>query len=326
MDLDNLDTLRAHDSRQLLAAIDALPDQLEAAWARAQTWPLPASALLPAPQPRPTAVVLAAVGSGALAAEIVVGLLAASCPVPLVVWTQAGLPAFAGPGTLVIALRSTESEAEPASAAQGAAERGAQVLRLDWPFDLPASVTTGACVLLLLGLLARLGLADISAAEVAAAGAAVRLQQTRLRAVSPVSANPAKRMAGQLMDRLPLIFAAEPLAAVARYWQAQINRLGRALAAAETVPDLAYVGLAGTEQPEALVRKYMVLALRSSFGAADGLTAQCRLAYMTAGFNTDEVAGVGPSALAHAFTAMHYGDYAAYYLAHCYGVDPSGVA
>ena len=34
----------------------------------------------------------------------------------------------------------------------------------------------------------------------------------------------------------------------------------------------------------------------------------------------------GPSALAHVFTAMHYGDYAAYYLAAFYGVDPSGPA
>ncbi len=318
MDLDHLGTLRAHDPRHLLAAIDALPDQMMAAWALAQAWPLPAT------PPRPTAVVLAAVGGGALAAEIAAALVTDTCPVPLLVWPEAGPPAFVGPGVLMIALRPMGEEDEPASAAQAAAERGAQVLRLDRPLDLPDHAATGALALLLLGLLTRLGLAAISAAEVAGAVAAVRAQQTWLRAESPVSANPAKRMAGQLMDRLPLIFAAEPLAAVARYWKAQINRLARAPAAAEAVPDLAYLGLAGTEQPEALVRKYMVLALRSSFGAADGLTAQCRLAYMTAGFNTDEVSGVGPSALAHVLTVMHYGDYAAYYLAQCYGGEVGG--
>lgn len=320
LDLDHLAALRARDSRGLLAALDALPDQLEAAWALAQTWPLAEG------EPRPTAIVLAAVGSGALAAESAAALAADVCPVPLVVWRAAGLPAFAGPGTLVLALQPTGDEAEPTGAAQAAAACGAHVLTLDRLLAAHPFADTGPLALLVLALLARLGLAALTAADVEGAVAAVRAQQARLRAESPVAANPAKRMAGQLMDRLPLIFAAEPLAAVARYWQCQISRLARAPAAAAVVPDLAYHTLAGTEHPPALVRKFMVLALRSRFSAApaDALTAQCRLAYMTAGFNTDEIAGTGPSPLAHVLTAMHYGDYAAYYLAHCYGVDPSG--
>jgi glucose/mannose-6-phosphate isomerase len=46
---------------------------------------------------------------------------------------------------------------------------------------------------------------------------------------------------------------------------------------------------------------------------------------MTAGFNTDAIEGVGRSPLAHMLTALHYGDYVAYYLALCYGVDPSPI-
>jgi len=320
MNLDDLDALRARDSRRRLAALDALPELMEAAWAQALAWPLPE------PHSRPTAVVLAAVGSGALAAEMVAALVAGVCPMPLLVWREWGLPAFVGPETLVIALLPAGDEDEPRRAAQAAAERQARVLVLDRPADLPVSAATGPVAMLLLGLLTRLGLAATSAAEVAGAVAAVRAQQGQLGLESPVSANPAKRMAGQLMDRLPLIFAAAPLTAVAHYWQAQINRLGRAPAAAHATPDVAHLAVAGTQQPEALIRRYMVLALRSTFSdaRADALTAQCRTAYMVAGFNTDEIAGTGPSALAHVFTALHYGDYAAYYLALCYGVDPSG--
>ncbi len=317
MNLDDLDALRALDSRRLLNAIDALPDLIEAAWAQAAALPIAAP---------PTAVVIAAVGSGALAAELVAELVAGACPVPLVVWREMGLPAFVGPGALVIALLPAGDEDEPTSAAQVAGERGARLLTLERPFELPASAVTGPLAVLLLGYLARLGLATTSADEVTDAAAAVRAQQARLRAESPVSANPAKRMAGQLMDRLPLIFAAAPLTAVAHSWAAQINRLGRAPANAHATPDVAHLAIAGTEQPEALIRRHMVLALRSTYSSApaDALTAQCRMAYMVAGFNTDEVAGVGPSALAHVLTALHYGDYAAYYLALCYGVDPSG--
>jgi glucose/mannose-6-phosphate isomerase len=45
--------------------------------------------------------------------------------------------------------------------------------------------------------------------------------------------------------------------------------------------------------------------------------------YMTSGFNTDVIDGVGNAPLAHMLTALHYGDYTAYYLAMCYGVDPT---
>ena len=321
INLDDLDALRAADSTRLLAALDALPEYVEAAWAAAQMWPLPDGL-------RPTAVLLAAAGTGALAADLAVELAQDASPVPLGVGRTAELPGWVGAGTLVVALRPTGEEDEPRLAAEAAAACGATVLALDRPLEVPEAAAVGPLAVLLLGLLARLGLAAVSAAEVRGAAEAVRAQQTKLRAESPVNANPAKRMAGQLMDRLPLLFAAAPLTAAARYWAAQINRLGRAPAMALATPEVAYGALAGSEQPEALVRRCMVLALRSSLSTprADWLTAQCRRVYMTAGFNTDEVAGTGPSPLAHALTAMHYGDYAAYYLAACYGVDPGGAA
>ena len=37
----------------------------------------------------------------------------------------------------------------------------------------------------------------------------------------------------------------------------------------------------------------------------------------------DSVEAAGPSRLAHLLTCLHYGDYVAFYLAICYGVDPS---
>ncbi|MCC7362095.1 MAG: hypothetical protein IT317_21605 [Anaerolineales bacterium] len=320
INLDDLAALRAADSTRLLDALDALPAHLEAAWAAAQLWPLPEAV-------RPTAVLLAAAGTGALAADLAVELAQAACPAPLSVWRAADPPAWVGAGTLVLALRPTGEEDEPRLVAQAALARGALVLALDRPLAVPDAAAVGPLTVWLLGLLARLGLAALGEADVRAAAEAVRAQQARLRAESPVNANPAKRMAGQLLDRLPLLFAAAPLTAVARCWAAQINRLARAPALALATPDVAYVALAGSEQPEALVRRCMVLALRSTHSAprADWLTAECRRAYMTAGFNTDEVAGAGPSPLAHALTAMHYGDYAAFYLAACYGVDPGGL-
>ena len=148
-----------------------------------------------------------------------------------------------------------------------------------------------------------------------------------LRAESPVARNPAKRMAGQLMDRLGAIFASDYLAPVARRWKMLINEFAKAGAIADELPEMDHGSAAGTIYPEALVSKYMLLFLRSAHDhprnrARADLT---RELYMTAGFNTDAIEAAGQSPLAHMLTALHYGDYTAYYLAMCYGVDPGDV-
>ena len=46
---------------------------------------------------------------------------------------------------------------------------------------------------------------------------------------------------------------------------------------------------------------------------------------MVEGYNTDLVDGEGETRLAQQWTCLHYGDYAAYYLAIAYGVDPTPI-
>jgi glucose/mannose-6-phosphate isomerase len=46
---------------------------------------------------------------------------------------------------------------------------------------------------------------------------------------------------------------------------------------------------------------------------------------MVEGFNTDAIDGVGGTRLAQQMTCLHYGDYAAFYLAMAYGTDPTPI-
>ena len=50
-----------------------------------------------------------------------------------------------------------------------------------------------------------------------------------------------------------------------------------------------------------------------------------RMAIMLQGQNTDTITAQGDSRLANIWTALLYGDYASYYLAIAYGVDPTPV-
>jgi glucose/mannose-6-phosphate isomerase len=71
----------------------------------------------------------------------------------------------------------------------------------------------------------------------------------------------------------------------------------------------------------------MVLVLRSRLDHPRNVLRleATRQILMVEGFNTDILDATGPSAMAHQWTALHFGDYVAYYLAMAYGVDPTPI-
>jgi len=103
--------------------------------------------------------------------------------------------------------------------------------------------------------------------------------------------------------------------------------VAKAVAMCDGLPEMGHNSVAGTLYPEQLVGKCLALFLRSRFeGPREARRAEItREIFMTTGFNTDTVEAAGPSPLAHLFTSLHYGDYVAFYLAICYGVDPSPI-
>ena len=179
---------------------------------------------------------------------------------------------------------------------------------------------------LLLAAFARLGLVPNPEKDLLVALASMRSQQETLRAQVPVALNPAKRMAGQLMGRWVNVYGSGILAPVARRWKTQINELAKAGAGFESLPEADHNALAGLENPAALMQT-MTLFLRSpSDHPRNRLRADLtRHEFMLAGLNTDFYNANGESRLAHLWTALHFGDYLAYYLAMAYGMDPTPV-
>jgi len=191
----------------------------------------------------------------------------------------------------------------------------------------PPRAAVGTSFAYTLRLLARLGQIPDPSGEVASAVAAMRAQRERLGAASPVVRNPAKRMAGQLMDRWPIFFGAGLLAPVARRWRTQIAELAKAMAQFEELPEADHNMVAGVEHPKPMVGPTMVVFLQSSFNHPRNLKRleATRQVLMLEGFNTDIIDCPGPSRLAQQWTGLHMGDYLAYYLAMAYGVDPTPV-
>ncbi|MBL8046294.1 MAG: hypothetical protein JNL09_07130 [Anaerolineales bacterium] len=330
MNLDDLEHFRSVDASNLIRQIDAWPEKVEAAWAHAQTLAL-ADGFSAAKQ-----VLMVGRGDSAIAGELA-RYAAPESILPITVWRESYLPAWVNARTLVLALSFSGNTAETVAVAAAAVERGAQVLTLStggqlaglngataWQFlsDGDSRTAVGELAILVLAALVKVGAAQAKAAEVAEAVSVLQAQQASLRAESPVMKNPAKRMAGQIMNRYAALFVNDELAPAGRYWQSKINQFAKAWAQCVSLAESDHA-IQGSVFPEALVEKYMALWLRGSRPSAQ--SDRVRTHFMTSGFNTDFIAASGQSALAQLLTLAQYGDYVAYYLAMCYGVNPAAV-
>ena len=339
MNLDDLDLFKKIDTRDMLAQIDGLPNQLQTAWESGQNQTLPAFADI-------RNIIIAAMGDSALAAELVAASVSSSIHLPLTVHRGYGIPAFAsGPQTLVICISHSGNSEEVLDAFEFAqknkcsllvistggeiAKRAAEKNIPAWIFDNHDVVDTAAIAYpfaLLLALLSRLGLIPDPAIDVAEAIAMMKRSQQHITADVIAAKNPAKRYAGQLVGRWVTFVATETLSPVARRWKMQINQLAKAGANFEIIPEATHNTLIATINPNQTLNAHtMTLFMRSpSDHPRNRLRSDLmRQAFMLEGLNTDVIDARGESILAHLWTLIIFGDYMAYYLAMAYGADPS---
>jgi glucose/mannose-6-phosphate isomerase len=339
MNLDDLTTMQQLDPQNMLAEIDNLPAQLASAWALGQTFPLP--------QGQFTRVVISGMGGSAIGADLLSAYAAELCPVPVAVHRDYGIPDFAkGPETLFIASSHSGNTEETLDALEHALAAGCTIMAVCtggklaqkaadlniplWKFAHAGQprAAVGFSFGLLLAAFARLGLIPAQDTALAEAVAAMKEQQASLKAEVPAAQNPAKRYAGQLVGRWVTVFGSGVLTTVARRWKGQINELAKAPANFEFLPEADHNCLAGIINPhELLSSKTLTMFLRApSDHPRNALRADItRQTFMLEGLNTDFYMAKGPNPLAHIWTAIHFGDYLAYYLAIAYQTDPTPV-
>jgi len=342
MNLDDYNQFCNLDPQNILAAIDGLPEQLETAWQSGQTQPLPAWGGI-------QRVLVTGMGGSTIGADLLAAYAFPLAPIPLYVHRDYGLPAWAkGPQTLVIASSHSGNTEETLTGFTAALESGCRILAITtggklaaaaqktasvdhglWTFEHHGQprAAVGYSFGLLLAALTRLHLIPDPAAELQNALVAMRLQQTHLKTDVPVVQNPAKRMAGQWVGRWVSILGSGLMAPVARRWKGQISELAKAWGQFEALPEADHNTLAGTQNPEALLTQMFTVFLSApSDHPRNRLRSELtRREFMVEGINTDTFQASGDTPLAHLWTSLHFGDYAAYYLAMLYEVDPTPV-
>ncbi|MBK7316680.1 SIS domain-containing protein [Candidatus Villigracilis affinis] len=339
MNLDDLDLFKKIDTRNMLAQIDGLPNQLQTAWELGQTQPLPAFKDI-------QSIVISAMGDSAVAAELVTASVSSSIRLPVTLHRGYSLPAFAsGPQTLVVCISHSGNSEEVLDVFDAAQKNNCTVMVIStggeiakratdknipaWKFDSNGVVDTAAVAYpfgLLLALFSRLGFIPDPANDVAEAIAMMKRSQQHITADVIAAKNPAKRYAGQLVGRWVTFVGTENLAPVARRWKMQINQLAKAGANFEIIPEATHNTLIATINPTPTLNAHtMTLFLRApSDHPRNRLRSDLmRQTFMLEALNTDVIDARGESVIAHLWTLMIFGDYMAYYLAMAYGADPS---
>lgn len=338
-DLDRTDSFEELDSQNMLAQIDGLPGQLEAAWKLGLSQALPEIGGI-------RQVIVAGMGGSAIGADLLAAYVAPMCTVPVIVHRDYGLPAWAaGPETLVIASSHSGNTEETLSSFAQAREQGCSRMAIAtggrlaqlageegvplWTFTHEGQprAAVGFSFGLLMAAFVRLGLIPDQQANLEDALSAMRSQQTQIQVSVPAARNMAKRIAGQLIGRWVTVMGSGLLAPVSRRWKGQISEVAKAWAQFEFLPEADHNTLAGIMNPEELFPRMIILFLQApSDHPRNRLRSDLtRKGFMLEGFNTDVFTASGSSPLAHQWTALHFGDYVAYYLAMAYNVDPTPI-
>ena len=338
IDLDDVRAVRDQDPGEMLPAIAALGSHCREGYANgAEAKGLPDLADV-------RGVVICGMGGSAVAGDVLRSVFRDRLGVPVEVNRSPELPEHAGPHSLVVASSYSGNTSETLAAFRESTKRGCRaivvssggtivdeageagvpVVRVPGGFQPRAAVGWLACTAL--GALEAAGLLPPLADDVAEAADEADARAAACAPDAPAADNPAKRLAETIGERIPVIWGAEGIGAVAAArWKTQCNENGKVPAWWASMSELDHNEVVGWTEP--FGRAHTVIALRHETEDPE-IAARFPLSLQIAadaGADTNEVWATGRSTLARLLSLIAMGDLTSAYIAIRKGVDPTPV-
>jgi glucose/mannose-6-phosphate isomerase len=346
--LDDVDRIQRIDRGGMLTRLESFPESCADALERANALDIPPQITLSGGRTiqymRPKNIIVAGMGGSAIGGSLLKDWLRDIMPLPIEVPRSYSLPAYADRDTLVFAVSYSGNTEETVSCFVEALERGCMIIALtsggvlqdncqelgvplvQLPSGYPPRSALPYLFLPLTIALRQLGVLPRLDEEVEEAIATLRAVREVVKAETPASQNPAKQVTLRLEASIPLIIGAEFYEGVALRLKTQLNENSKTPATTEILPELNHNMIVGWTGQRDLTRNFSVVLLRDPQeppAIRERIEATRRLVLDEGAAQIVEIWARGRGRLARMLSTLYVGDYASFYLAILYGVDPT---
>lgn len=337
INLDDRAAVLANDPERLLDLVDRFPDQCVEAIEIAE------GAHLPDLPGRPSVVLAVGMGGSAAGAELVRGLFEERALIPFMVHRDGTVPSYVGLGDLVFCVSYSGDTQETLDAYRAARKAGAKIVVVSSggkltetaksdrvpviviPAGLPPRCALGYLTLPILVACIRYKL--LPARDFQPLIESLRSVQARY---SVEGSDPwAKELAGELVGKIPLIYAQNPaLGPVANRWRCQINENAKHLAFHNAYPELQHNEIMGWRRAAAQASEKWVVVTLCDVEGASSVEARVRATEEEIGDRAKffQVQASGGGYLEQALSLCYIADYVSLYLAALAQVDPGDIS
>lgn len=264
--LDDRDKIAKVDEKNALASAELFGDQLKSVWEAAQKLDFDPS------YAQAKVVVVAGMGGSVLGTHVIQTLFKDQLSVPIHVAPDYTVPAFVDSSTLVVGASYSGTTEETLAATQDAIDKGAMVTAVTSGGKLAelvksqkspalvfetsnnpcgvARMALGYSIFGQIALLARIGLLNISQEEYESLFSVVAAQQLLMGVDQKQDDNPAKLLAFQMCQKLPVIVTAEYHEGGAHVFANQLNENSKQFSEYRIIPELNHHLMEGLQFPE----------------------------------------------------------------------------
>jgi glucose/mannose-6-phosphate isomerase len=335
--IESVEAIKKADPGDMLTKIKDLPLQIKDAWK------IVSAATLPPAYGDVRNITVLGMGGSAIGGEFAGALLGDELKVPLNVHRDYGVPGYVGRDSLVIASSFSGNTEETLSGFDEAKKRGAKILAITTGGRLADEAKTlrlplitfgyhaqpraalGYSLTLVMGALHKLGLVRDMGKDIEAALADVAKLEERVH--EGARTNDAKKMAIELVGKIPVIYGAGVMGVMARRVKDQWNENAKNWAHYDVMSELNHNAVVGFPHPPIARDAQVVLLLRSKrdnprhklrFDVTKELLDRSQIPHMDLQFD-------GGSMLSEVLQMTYFTDYVSFYVSLLNGADPSPV-
>lgn len=291
-------------------------------------------------------ILISGLGGSAIGGDILRTYALGAAQLPVLVNRDYDIPAFVNRNSLFLVVSYSGNTEETLSAYSQAMERGASIIAITGggklaqmakedgnaviqvPGGLVPRAATAYLFVPLALVMEELGIMQGVKEELEET---VQVLEELRKEINPevgIAENQAKELAHKMKDRIPLIWGSSSRSEIAAMrWKTQINENSKCPAFYNILPELNHNEIVGFELPEEILKQVVVVILQDG---NDNERIKKRME-ISKQIIKDKIADVvevkarGQSFLARIYSLIYIGDYASYYLALEYGLNPTPV-